>query len=197
VPFTVRGRHLIVSRAAPDGERTVTEVFEISNDTSVTRVSPSAVPDAAVWSSIVPAKAISPIVADGDIPAAAVQFAGSRAYVYAPFAPGMKQLAFHYDLPADGFPLKVPMEHGPVILEVLLEDPTAIVSGARLKSVAPVTIEGHQFHRFLAEDVPASSVAVISVPDAKKPPAFLFVAGLTLVIGGAMTAALARALRRR
>jgi hypothetical protein len=38
---------------------------------------------------------------------------------------------------------------------------------------------------------------VISVPEVKKPPALLFVAGLTLLIGGAMTATLARALRRR
>lgn len=197
VPMVIRGRHFIVSRAASDGTRTVTEVFEISNDSSVTRVAPNDSPAGAVWSSIVPPSAVSPVVADGDIPAAAVQFADGRALVYAPFAPGMKQLAFHYDLPADAFPLKVPVENGAVVLEVLLEDPTATVTGARLGSVAPVTIEGHEFHRFLAQDVPPNAVAVISVPDVKKPPAMLFVAGLTLLIGGAMTITLARALRRR
>jgi len=197
VPMTVRGRHLIVSRAASDGTRTVTEVFEISNDSSVTRVAPNDSPAGAVWSSIIPATAVTPVVADGDIPAAAVQFAEGRALVYAPFAPGMKQLAFHYDLPADAFPLKVPVEHAAVVFEVLLEDPTATITGARLASVAPVAIEGHEFHRFLAQDVPANAVAVISVPELKKPPAMLFVAGLTLLIGGAMTITLARALRRR
>jgi hypothetical protein len=197
VRMTVRGRHVIVSRPATDGLRTVTEVFEISNDTSVTRIAVNDSPAAAVWSSLIPQSASAPIVADGDIPAAAVQFASSRALVYAPFAPGMKQLAFHYDLPADAFPLKIPIEHGAVVLEVLVEDPTATATGARLKSVAPVAIEGHEFHRYLAQDVPANSVAVISVPDVKKPPALLFVAGLTLLIGGAMTVTLARALRRR
>ncbi|MEO7104578.1 MAG: hypothetical protein ABI311_14350 [Gemmatimonadaceae bacterium] len=197
VPMTVRGRHLIVSRAASDGARTVTEVFEISNDSSVTRVAPNDSPAGAVWSSIIPAIAVAPVVADGDIPAAAVQFAAGRALVYAPFAPGMKQLAFHYDLPPDAFPLKVPVDHAAVVFEVLLEDPTATVTGARFASVAPVAIEGHEFHRFLAQDVPANEVAVISVPEVKKPPAMLFVAGLTLLIGGAMTITLARALRRR
>lgn len=197
VPLTVRGRHLIISRPASDGERTVTEVFEISNDTSVTRIAPNDSPAAAVWSSLIPSSAIQPVVADGDIPAAAVQFASSRALVYAPFAPGMKQLAFHYDLPADAFPLRIPIEHGAVVLEVLVEDPTATATGARLKSVAPVAIEGHEFHRYLAQDVPANAVAEVIVPEVKKPPALFFVAGLTLLIGGVMTVTLARALRRR
>jgi hypothetical protein len=197
VPVTVRGRHLIVSRAAPDGERTVTEVFELSNDTSVTRVAPNESASGAVWSSIIPSAAVGPVVADGDIPAAAVRFADARALVYAPFAPGMKQLAFHYDLPAEAFPLRVPLEKGAVVLEVLVEDPTATVSGAKLRAVAPVAIEGHEFHRFLASDVPANAVAVVGVPEVKKPPALLWVAGLTLLIGGAMTVTLARALRRR
>lgn len=197
VPLVIRGRHLIVSRPASDGARTVTEVFELSNDSSVTRVARNDTPANAVWSSTIPSEATNPVVADGDIPAAAVRFAGSRVLVYAPFAPGMKQLAFHYDLPANAFPLKVPLEHGAVVLEVLVEDSIATASGARLRAVAPVAIEGHQFQRYLGSDVPANAVAVVSVPDMKKPPALLFVAGLTLVIGGAMTVTLARALRRR
>jgi hypothetical protein len=197
VPMTIRGRHLIVSRAAADGLRTVTEVFELSNDTSVTRIAPNESDAGAVWSSGLPSGAGTPVVADGDIPAAAVRFANSRALVYAPFAPGMKQLAFHYDLPADAFPLKIPFEHGTVVFEVLVEDPTGTATGAKLAAVAPVAIEGHEFHRYLASDVPANSVAVISVPEVKQPPALLFVAGLTLLIGGAMTVTLARALRRR
>jgi hypothetical protein len=197
VPMTIRGRHLIVSRAAADGLRTVTEVFELSNDTSVTRIAPKESDAGAVWSSGLPSGAGTPVVADGDIPAAAVRFANSRALVYAPFAPGMKQLAFHYDLPADAFPLKIPFEHGTVVFEVLVEDPTGTATGAKLAAVAPVAIEGHEFHRYLASDVPANSVAVISVPEVKQPPALLFVAGLTLLIGGAMTVTLARALRRR
>lgn len=197
IPVTIRGRHLIVSRAASDGARTVTEVFELSNDTSVTRVAPNESAAAAVWSSIIPSKATGPVVADGDIPAAAVRFAQSRVLVYSPLAPGMKQLAFHYDLPADAFPLRIPFERAAVVFEVLVEDSTATVTGARVRAVAPVAIEGHEFHRYLAGDVPANAVAVVSVPDVKQPPALLFVAGLTLVIGGAMTATLARALRRR
>ncbi len=197
IPVAIRGRHIIVSRPASDGMRTVTEVFELSNDTSVTRVAPNESPAGAVWSAIMPSSATSPVVADGDIPAAAVRFADSRVLVYAPFAPGMKQLAFHYDLPADAFPLKVPLERGAVVLEVLMEDSAATVSGARLRAVAPVAIEGREFRRYLASDAPANAVVVVNVPDVRQPPALLFVAGLTLLIGGAMTVTLARALRRR
>ncbi len=197
IPVTVRGRHLIISRASSDGTRTVTEVFELSNDTSVTRIAPNESAAAAVWSSLIPAKAMNPAVSDGDVPAAAVRFADASVLMYAPLAPGIKQLAFHYDLPSDAFPLHVRIERGAVVLEVLAEDSAAMVSGARLRAVPPVAIERHQFHRYLAGDVPPNAVVVIDLPDVKQPPALYFVAGLTLVIGGAMTIALARALRRR
>ncbi|MDQ2891417.1 MAG: hypothetical protein M3R65_12835 [Gemmatimonadota bacterium] len=197
VPITVRGRHLILSRASSDGLRTVTEVFELSNDSSVTKVAAGEAPAAAVWSSLIPATATNPVVADGDVPAAAIRFADSRVLLFAPLAPGMKQLAFHYDLPAGAFPLHVPIDGGAVVLEVLAEDSTATVAGARLRAVAPVSIEGHRFRRYLGGEVPANAVAIVGVPELRQPPALLFVAGLTLVIGGAMTFALARALRRR
>ncbi|MDQ6737935.1 MAG: hypothetical protein M3Z30_09580, partial [Gemmatimonadota bacterium] len=197
IPITVRGRHIIVSRAAPDGERTVTEVFELTNDTSVTKVAPNESVSAAVFSALIPSNARSPVVADGDIPAAAVKFADSRVLVYAALAPGMKQLAFHYDLPSDAFPLHIPLERGAVVLEILAEDSTATVTGAGLRAVAPVAIEGHTFRRFLAGEVRPNSVTIISVPELKQPMELYFVAGLTLVIGGAMTLALARTLRRR
>ena len=197
VPITIRGRHLIISRTSSDGARTVTEVFELSNDSSVTKVARGESASGAVWSSLIPSQATNAVVSDGDVPAAAVKFADSRALVFAPLAPGMKQLAFHYDLPADAFPLHVPLEHGAVVFEVLTEDSTASVSGARLRAVPPVAIEGRKFRRYLAGDVAPNAVAIIGVPDVARPPALLFVASITLMFGGAMTFALARALRRR
>jgi len=39
VPIQTRGRHLVVSASSVDGRRTLVEVFELSNDSTVTAVS--------------------------------------------------------------------------------------------------------------------------------------------------------------
>jgi hypothetical protein len=49
----------------------------------------------------------------------------------------------------------------------------------------------------LGTDVPANRVLTVIVPDSEGALNPWFVAGLTFVIGGAMTFALARAVRRR
>ncbi len=197
VRTTVRGRHVVISRPNANGERTATEVFDLSNDSSVTRIARSDRPDGAVWTSILPSNARFPVVSDGDVAAAAVRFVQGRALVYAPFSPGIKQLAYRYTLPGAAFPLRIPLERATSVLEVLLEDPTARAELAGLRQMPPVAVQGRQFRRFIAQDVPAASVLTVSVPDAAQPLATWFAAGLTLVIGGAMTLALARSLRRR
>lgn len=197
IPVSVRGRHFIVSRPDHDGNRIVTEVFDLSNDTSVTRIARDESVSGAVWGSILPSGARNPDVSDGDIPAAAVKFAEGRALVYAPFSPGIKQLAFRYTVNEDDFPLTEPLERPTSVLEVLLEDPMARVEVPGLRQVASVAVSGREFRRFLAQDVPASAVLKVTVPKSEQSLSTWFAAGLTLVIGGAMTWALARALRRR
>jgi hypothetical protein len=197
VPVTVRGRHVIVSRPDADGVRTVTEVFDLSNDSSVTRIARGDAANNAVWASLLPSHAMRPTVSDGDIPAAAVRFDGERALVFAPFAPGMKQFVYEYGVAEGNFPLAIPTERATSVLEVLLEEPGATVDAPSLRQMPPVAVQGRTFRRFLAQDVPANAVITIGVPDSRSPPTAWFAAGLTLVIGGAMTWALARALRRR
>ena len=63
-----------------------------------------------------------------------------------------------------------------------------------------VTVDERNFRRFLASDMPEKSVAVIDLP--APPPTTRsidprYLVALTLLIGGAMVLALARALRRR
>lgn len=164
VTLHVRGRHVVVSAPGPDGARDVVEVYEIANDTSVTLVSPD---DAhPTWSAILPAEATQFQVGQGDISPASIRRDGGRIVSVAPFAPGLKQLSFAYRLPATAFPLSIPIEHGATVLEVLLEEPAAGASGPRLTAVAPVAVEGRRFRRFLAQDVPANAVIVITAPAA-------------------------------
>jgi hypothetical protein len=80
----------------------------------------------------------------------------------------------------------------------MIEEKGGSVTGPHMKEVDPVTVEERNFRRFLAQDMPENSVAVIDLP---APPArsidprYLVV--ITLVLGGSMIVALAQALRRR
>ena len=197
IPIGVRGHHVVVSAVDANARRSVTEVYELANDSTVTRIASGARGTAPVWTARVPAQATDFRVSQGDIPAAAVSFREARVSVFAPIAPGLAQLAFSYNLPASSFPLSVPIQQPTQIFEVLVEDVKGSVRGAKLKEKNPVVLERRSFRRFLADDVPVNAVSVIDLPPAPKPTVdrrYLVV--LTLIIGGAMIAALARALRR-
>lgn len=196
VPISSRGHHVVVSAVDANGMRSVTEVYELANDSSVTRVA-SAVGDGDVWSAVVPAQARDFQVSKGDVPAQAVKFERGRARVFAPIAPGIKQLAFTYSIPASAFPLSVPIVRDTEIFEVLIEEEKGSVTAPNLKEQDPVAIERRSFRRFLAADVPANSVSIIDLPAAPKTTIDArYMIALTAVFGGAMIFALARALRR-
>jgi hypothetical protein len=157
----VQGRHLVVSAARADG-REVAEIFEIENAgyrTVIARDSGSP-----AWSSMLPALTRNPSIAPGDLTAGAVTFRGGRAQVYAPISPGVRQIAMTYELPPNAFPLTIPMGRAVSVLEVLLEEPRAIVEGAGLGEVEPAAIDGRMFRRFLAQNVPANAVIRVSAP---------------------------------
>lgn len=196
VPISTRGHHLIISAAGTSSLRTITEVFEIANDSSVTRVARDGGP--AVWSTPVHPRATQFAVTQGDIPARAVRLENGVANVYAPLAPGLKQFAISYSLPASVFPLRFTVAKPTQVLEVLIEEEEGTVSGAKLKEVAPVSLERRSFRRFLADDVPANESSVITLPATGKTNVDkAFVIGVTLTVGGAMAVALARTLRQR
>lgn len=197
VVIGVRGHHVVVSAVDANAQRSIMEVYELANDSSVTRVAAEGGKAGPVWSAAVPKGATGFRVTQGDIPAAAVAFAQGHVSVFAPISPGLAQLAFSYSLPASAFPLSVPIESPTQILEVLVEDEKGSVSGAQLKEKAPVSLERRSFRRFLADDVPERAVSVIDLsatPHSSVDRRYLVI--LTLVIGGAMIAALARALQR-
>ena len=128
-----------------------------------------------------------------------MSYANGVVSVYAAIAPGIKQLSFSYSLPAKAFPLRLPLETDTQIYEVMVEEKTGTVRAPNLREVDPVTVDNRNFRRFLASDVPHNSVAVIDLP----PPASTrsidprYLVAITLVIGGTMVVALARALGRR
>ena len=196
VPLHVRGRHLIIASPEADGSREMMEVYELSNDTTVTRVSPD---DAhPTWTALLPPGAIGFSVGQSDISPRAVRDAGGRVEVVAPIAPGLKQLSFSYRVPAKDFPLSIPMTKPVSVLEVLTEDPRATVSAPNLKAEAAVAIEGRKFARYVGQNEPADAVLRVDSPTSGAPShQQRYLAILAIALGVAMLGALTFVFARR
>jgi hypothetical protein len=157
----VQGRHFIMSM--PRGStREIAEVFEIENEGTHTVVARDSTTP--IWTTRLPAEAESVTVAPADIGAGAVAFRHGRAELFAPMSPGVRQLVLTYRLSTKAFPVSQPLERAVSVLEVLLEEPRAEVEGARLAEVAPASIDGRTFRRYLGRDVPASAVIRVKAP---------------------------------
>lgn len=197
LPIAIKGRHVIVGAVDSTRTHTVIEVFELANDELATRVTADSAGAAPTWSIAIPASARDVRVGDGEISPEAFATDRGRVLVYAPIAPGIKQFSFSYRVPADAFPVRMEAADGAVVLEVLVEAPQASVTGASLAAVAPVTLEGRNFRRFLAQDVRPGSGFVIEVPAGGITTRNGFIAALLAGIGCLMLLALTRAMRRR
>ena len=195
VRIATRGRHLVVSSSGANGRRTLVEVFELSNDSTVT-----AVPGAggrATWSAPIVPNATDFQSGQSDIGGNAVQMRDGRVLVFASISPGIRQVAFSYSVPAADFPLTVAVPDSVGVFEVLVEDPGATATGGGLAEQPAVSLEGRNFRRFLAQDVAAASAITVDVgaPTAPRGNRYIFVP----IIGAAvlMLGALAVALTRR
>jgi hypothetical protein len=196
IPLHLQGRHIVVSSPNSAGLREIVEVYEVSNDTTVTRISPD--DSHPTWSAILPAAAGNFQVAQADISPNSITSDSGLVTTVAPFAPGLKQISFSYDLPESAFPLEIPLTDSVPVLEVLLEEPAAKVSGARLAQVAAASIDGRTFNRFLAQNAPRNAVITISAPPPGTPPlAERFLVALVVVIVIVMLVALALYYGRR
>lgn len=161
VPIHVRGHHIVVTARENDGRREIVEVFELANDSTVTRVATGDVP---VWTARLPDGAAGIRIGQGDLSEDAIRTDSGRIRVYAPLAPGIKQLSYAYRVEADAFPLTRPVEGRGGLLEVLLEEPNAVATAPGLARVEPVTVESRTFNRFLAQEVAPGGVIRIEMP---------------------------------
>ena len=196
-PLAVRGRHLIVSAADSADTRTVIEVFELSNDSARALVSRDGSEAAPTWSVAVPEAARDPRANEGAISPDAFAFSRGRVSVFAPIAPGLKQISFSYNVPASAFPMRFVAEQGAVVFEILLEEPQGRVTTEGFTAVDPVNIEGRAFQRFLAQDVKPGAEVLVELPASRTPTRNLYIAGLLAGIGFLMLLVLSRAMRRR
>jgi hypothetical protein len=195
VEFHVQGHHVVISAPHPDGNRDVIEVWELSNDTTVTVVGrDSLVP---VWAARLPAGAARFTGGPGDVAASALSLRGDSAVLLAAFGPGVKQLSYTYSLPSSSFPLSIVMTKPTSVLEVLVEEAGGQVTGASLKSMAVATTQGRTFKRWLGQDVEAGQSVVVTVPTTSAALRTRMLLALAGVILAAMGFALVRAFRAR
>jgi hypothetical protein len=195
VHIRTRGRHIVVSVSGVNGQRTIVEVFDLSNDTTVTAIAGAR--GHATWNTPLPPNAANFEVGQSDIGGAAVQFRDGRVLVFASISPGQRQVAFSYSLPASDFPLAVPVRDSVDVFEVLLEDPGATVTGGGLTERPSVPLEGRTFRRFMGEDVAAGSTLTIDTGAPTGPAKNRWVFLPAVVTAAVMGIALLFALTRR
>jgi hypothetical protein len=189
------GRHIVVSVSSVNGQRTIVEVYQLSNDSTLTAVAGKS--GHATWSTPLPPNAANFEVGQSDISGPAVQVRDGRVLVFASISPGQRQLAFSYSLPASDFPLTVPVRDSVEVFEVLLEDPGATASGGGITERPAVPLEGRTFRRFIGDDVPAGATLTIVAGAPPGPAKNRGVVVPAVVIAAAMAVALLFALTRR
>jgi hypothetical protein len=196
VPIHVLGHHIIVGSPDAHGQRESVEVFELGNDSSVTRVTGGA--ERPVWQAQLPRGVLSPKVnPTGEIAPSAISFTGGVVRLYAPVSPGARQLSYAFQVPKAALPLSFSIEQPTSVLEVLLEEPRVTVTGGNLAEVAPTTSGGRSFRRFLGQNIPAQSVVQIDVPFTLGDTRSRFFIAIAVVCGAAMLGAILFATRGR
>jgi hypothetical protein len=195
VSFTVQGHHIVVSAPGPDGARKIVEVYELSNDTTVTAVGRDSLTP--VWSAPIPRAATQFARGQSDVASASLAVRDGRVVMTAAFGPGIKQVSYSYSLPESAFPLRFKNERLAGVQEVLLEEPGAQALAKSLRAQDTASIQGHTFKRFLAHGVPVGEELRIDVPTAAAGTRTRVLIGLAVLFVLAMGAALARALVRR
>ena len=195
VAIKIGGRHLIVGAPLPDGRRPIGEVYDLENDSTVTAIARDSLTP--VWNAHIPDGAIGfQLNRSGDLAPGAVSLHGTNVGLLAPLSPGIRQLAFTYDLPASAFPLSLPIDRQTGVLEILLQEPRAQVSGLRLRELAPVSTEGRTFRRLLAQDVAPNTLLRVDAPRVVTAQRERVYEGVGIALGLAMLAALIVSLRR-
>jgi len=159
-PVRFIARHVIVSRPDPGGTRAILDLFTIQNDSTATRVARDSLTP--TWRIVLPAGVVEPAVEEGDVSAAAVEFRADTLLLFAPVAPGRKNLMLSYRLPAteDRPRWTAPSDS----FDLLVEEADATVGGAGLEPAPPVTLMGRQLRRWSAHPPAAGEGEVRFTP---------------------------------
>jgi hypothetical protein len=191
-PVGLSARHVVIPRAGEDGSREVLDLVLLANAGTETRVAPDS--QGASWAGPLPPRSEGLELGESDVSPDAVIRRGDSAIVSAPIAPGEKQLAFQYHLPAGQQEIEIPVGAEPVGMNVLLEEPGASITAPGLALADSQLIEGRSFRRW-SGDLPPNAIVRVTLPGAGSDAAPVL-AAMVAVLALALLAAAWRMLPR-
>lgn len=145
-PVALAARYLVIRRAAEDGSRSVLDLVILENRGFATRLAGDTVNPS--WWGLLPRGVSGVRVGEADLSSEAIVIRGDSILVYAPIAPGEKQIALEYALPP-GTPIAVGFPQDSVATNVLVQDAGARVDGGEMAQVDSQLIEGERFQRWV------------------------------------------------
>jgi hypothetical protein len=189
--IAIGARHIVVPRPAGDGSRTVLDLLVLRNSGTLARVAADSTRPA--WSAGLPPGTAGIDVGESDLSPEAVTRRGDSVLVFAPLAPGDKQLTLQYLVPADTRAVDFPTATGGPV-DFLLEEGSATIAGGTIALADSQLIEGRWFHRWSGR-VEGAQVIHLTLPHPGRAPRFLLaglVGALALVLALAGWRAVAR-----
>jgi len=160
-PVGILSRHLVVSKPTTDGQRPALEIVVLVNGGSATRVSPDSTHP--TWAAGLPHGAVNFQAGNGDFSGEALEVRHDSVMLFAPVAPGEKQVIYSYALPAAPGPVKIAVPDSIGIFNILLEEFDRKVTGGGIIQADSQRIEGHSFRQW-AGPVAAGGAIEIDFP---------------------------------
>jgi hypothetical protein len=180
-PVSLEARHLVVTRPADDGTRSVLDLVVLRNDGRYTRVAPDSMRP--TWSGPLPVGTLGLELGEGDLSPDAVGRRNDSLIVTAPLAPGEKQITVQYVFPAGRELLELPFVEPVSGVNVLAEEEHVRVSGGTLTLADSQTIQGRSFLRWTGA-VPAAATVRIVFPSSRLASKWILAALVALVVIG-------------
>jgi hypothetical protein len=193
-PITLTRRLATIARASDAGTREVLEILELENRGATTRVTTDT--SRPTWAGRVPEHTGQFRGGEGDVSAEAMRFRHDSVLVFAPLGPGpAKQLSYAYSLAAGVRTFVIPIDQATEVVNLLVEDTSAVVTAPKLEALGVQAIEQRRFAAYRAGPLAAGDRVAIELPAGKFHAQTLLpyvIAMLAVVMVGALVWALRR-----
>jgi len=158
---TMAARHIVVSAPDEHGTRAVVEVIVLHNGETTALVARDSTEP--VWAVPIPPAATGLAAGEGDFAPESIVRTGDRAALYAPVAPGDKQVVLQYAIPEDLGSVPYRFAEPVPLVNVMLEEKAARVDGGLTAQPDSQTIQGRGFARWEGA-VAAGTVITLRLP---------------------------------
>lgn len=158
-PIRLEGRFFNLFQPGEGGGRRMLEIVQVSNPGDRTRIAPDTANP--VWKVVLPSGATGWGAGEGNLDPEGIRLAGDTVKVFAPIWPGTTRYA-SYQYALTGRTVRIPLDQWTGQLGLLLEDTTAVVSGALLTSLGVHEVEGRRFASYRGGPLEAGSELLVT-----------------------------------